>query len=117
MKRGENMAEEIKDEVVDTEATPDEPVETVVEPVAETPTEEPSDIPDVTPEPSMLEVMDLLKAIQQSIEGLAKPTIQTADTVEEETDLSEEMDVIGADSEQGEPVDEDTEEIAELLDL
>ncbi|QBZ69078.1 hypothetical protein H3T72_gp27 [Enterococcus phage vB_EfaP_Ef7.3] len=117
MKRGEIMAEEIKEEVVDTEATPDEPVETVVEPVAETPTEEPSDIPDVTPEPSMLEVMDLLKAIQQSIESLATPTIQTADTVEEETDLSEEMDVIGADSEQGEPVDEDTEEITELLDL
>lgn len=110
MKRGENMAEEIKKEVVDTEAAPDEPV-------TETPTEEPSDIPDVTPEPSMLEVMDLLKAIQQSIEGLAKPTIQTADTVEEETDLSEEMDVIGADSEQGEPVNEDIEEIAELLDL
>ena len=110
MKRGENMAEEIKKEFVDTEAAPDEPV-------TETPTEEPSDIPDVTPEPSMLEVMDLLKAIQQSIEGLAKPTIQTADTVEEETDLSEEMDVIGADSEQGEPVDEDTEEIAALLDL
>lgn len=117
MKRGENMAEEIKKEVVDTEATPDEPVETVVESVTETPTEEPSDIPDVTQEPSMLEVMDLLKAIQQSIESLAKPTIQTADTVEEETDLSEEMDVIGSDSEQGEPVDEDTEEIAELLDL
>lgn len=111
------MAEEIKEEVVDTEATPDEPVETVVDPVPVTPTEEPSDIPDVAPEPSMLEVMDLLKAIQQSIESLAKPTIQTANTVEEETDLSEEMDVIGADSEQGEPVDEGTEEIAELLDL
>ncbi|URG13540.1 hypothetical protein EFN13_01 [Enterococcus phage N13] len=111
------MAEEIKKEVVDTVATPDEPVETVVDPVTETPTEEPSDIPDVTPEPSMLEVMDLLKAIQQSIESLVTPTIQTAETVEEETDLSEEMDVIGADSEQDEPVDEDAEEIAELLDL
>lgn len=111
------MAEEIKEEVVDTEATPDETTETVVEPVAETPVEEPSDIPDVTPEPSMLEVMDLLKAIQQSIESLAKPTIQTVDTVEEETDLSEEMEAIGADSEQGETVDEATEEIAELLDL
>ncbi|HIS17214.1 MAG TPA: hypothetical protein IAC02_01210 [Candidatus Coprovivens excrementavium] len=111
------MAEEIKKEVVDTEAAPDEPVETVVEPLPKTPTEEPSDIPDVTPEPSMLELMDLLKAIQQSIESLAKPTIQTADTVEEETDLSEEMDAIGADSEQGEPVDENAEEIAELLDL
>lgn len=112
------MAEEIKEEVVDTEATPDEAVETVVEPVAETPTEEPSDIPDVTPEPSMLEVMDLLKAIQQSIESLATPTIQTADTVEEEADLSEELDIIGGDD--GQPTDEVTDEdedLAELLDL